>query len=409
MNTLRAIARAASDRLKHPAMMLAGLAAMMCSCSGHEDVPEPEMRQGTGLSIIIRAKGEDTRSGENGTWGGEYDGRMGTVAENTIAKESISLVIYDCTDGSVVDADTSAPGGTLEAFPIDSDMSAYRVLYHAGHVKFNDSHDYIAAIAVNTPHQPLNGLINSSFNFDVSLLNPEGGYEGALLPMFGFVRWNPKVLHSSETWNGQPTLGTISLLRSVCKVEVKLGDTSRASRLEFIDGEMPSFYMGGKLLNHTGTVAPDRSHWLDCAKAPHDITALDRDVTFNEYVSRPYCTTSDVVMTGISADRRSCYIYLPEAAGESVNGDEASPLRLNVPVQYTDGGVTRRITGTLFPSLPHTGGEDSKPVEGTDYTAWRLCRNHIYTFTITDFTDEQELTYKVGDTGSQTIYVPDYE
>lgn len=387
---------------------------MLSACSQDStcDGPDrPQGNQGPVLSIIVSTQGTETRGETDAgdTWGDEYTSDGGSKAENTIDPSEIYVTVHDCTTGKVVDTENSSPGGRLAIYPLTADSSAFRVLYDASHLDFEDSHDYLASVAVNMPSAPRNGIMDSSYAFDISGLNPEHGYQGARIPMFGFVRWNHAELHSSETWNGQPSLGTIHLLRAVCKIEVTLADTGRAAMLSFTDNDLPSLYHGGSLLNRKATVAPKRIVWLDPATPVYHLSDLSRGRAFNEIPSRPFSGEENTVLPGMSPDRRTAFIYLPEASAESIDRDLLQPLRLNVPVQYTDHDSVHYLTGTLFPSLPHTGGENSKPAPGADFEAWRLMRNHSYKFTITDFSDESGLTFSVASTTQAVINVPDYE
>lgn len=372
--------------------MMWGFAIIACACSDNTMQTEPEVAA-TGFSMIVRSRAQE---GVN-------------KGESLINPAEITAAIYDATTGKQIDKASSASGGKLQVFPIVSDGSAFRIFYDTGDMGLNDSHDYITAIAVNVPDTIDAGITDTGFKFDIDVLNATDGYKGMEIPMFGFKRWNPKTIGKYAEWNSQPSLGTIWLLRSVCKVEVTLGDTERARMLSFPDDEPPVFPYGSSLLNRTASIAPDASAWFDSPAKPAETDEMDEDAAFNECPSRPFVSSRDVVMSTFSDDRRSCYIYLPEASASTLEDDVVMPLRLNITAQYTDTNGTHRVRGTLFPSLPHSGGEDSKPLTGTDYNSWKLKRNHVYSFTITDFTDENGFSYKVADSEPVIINVPDYE
>ncbi|MDE6145760.1 MAG: hypothetical protein K2F96_05730, partial [Muribaculaceae bacterium] len=84
-------------------------------------------------------------------------------------------------------------------------------------------------------------------------------------------------------------------------------------------------------------------------------------------------------------------------------------LRLTVTINYQPPGAqAQTITGTLFPSIPYDETQQKYP-NGTDFNNWKLIRNHIYRFTITDFVDETSLKYQVSESGNKTVEVPDFD
>lgn len=402
------------------AMILVGL--MGCAATD-EPLPDPNTPglpadtddRDEYISLIVDTQQRSASRAD--TWGDDYESTDATAFENRIDPQKIHILIYDSA-GKLLGTVTSAPPAEQVKIYhfIDGNPSLYQVVFNASDIGIVKGRDYMAAVVANigSAYSP-KGIDGVTFNQSaLTGRNPADGvnYYGGAMPMFGFLRWHMGSFEQLEgQLNGFPSIGTVHMLRSVAKIEVALTNDfdkhPKAQFMTFDDGNPPRFSLAGRHLNALGNIAPAFSKWRN----KQTTTQLSFNDSFNENTSSRMGSASDnILFHATSADGRMRYIYVPEASGDGMSPNE-SPLRLDVTVSYNNpdegSGEPRTITGTLFPSIPY---DDStgRPVAGTDYTDWRLTRNHIYRFTITDFADETSLRYEVRTTQQQTIEVPDF-
>lgn len=425
-----------SALLKRRAIALGALAAAalggLTACDD-KDVPpswmDPDETGRTYLSMIITTGAEPTSRADDGAngWGDPYNDEDGTGIENRIDPGKVHVAVFDARTGASLGvASTTGNSTDVLVQPISKGTGLYNLYFDITDMGLQRGRDYVAAVVVNTANPPAGPTIDSDYVFTLQTLtggNPGTGadyYANGLLPMFGFVRWNMGEFKFPQQNPGYPSVGTVELMRSVCKIEVKITDDpafTNAPFMHFAEDELPRLAYAGRHVNRSGYVTPKRQHWIKQGKN------TTRDLTFAESHFENSSTRwnqnnpqDHVVFSACSPDKRSYYIYLPEASGQSMRPN-AQPLRLNVVIVFDDPDPSlpddsplkhRRITGTLFPSLPYTGAP-ATVAPGTDYTDWKLVRNHIYRFTLTDFIDETGLQYQVNEIKGVNVFVPDFD
>lgn len=404
-------------------LMLAGMSA----CDGKDEpIPAPDEPQDkeehTYITMIVRSSGTESRAEEGPTWGDNYNSKEGNYFENYIDPQRIHVAVYDAAGKTIADLYSGQNENKVMVQTISEKEGLHYVYFDISGLGLEDGKEYMVSVIANYEGRPTGLLLNDG-TFSLSKLsgpNPVVGpnyYNGAI-PMFGFLRWTFGEFSFPNGYDGFPSIGEIRLLRSVCKIEVSLTkDYNRYPNAEFMrfdEGLLPSLgFVSGRHINQTGRFTPNSTVWKTKTKTT-DLTFLE---SYYEYKDRWTSTTDSEHLTfpAYSEDGRTAYIYLPEASGASMYPNPDA-LRLYVSIIFDDPDPTlpedspkkhRKVTGTLFPSIEYNP-ESMLPYEDTDYNSWRLVRNHIYRFIVTDFIDETTLDYKVAQTQDKVITVPDF-
>ncbi len=422
------------------ALLMAGLSA--CDDKNEPGPSMPQLPEGrTFISVLVAADAPAARTADDGAvkWGDNYFNQQGNDFENHIRQERVHLAILKADGSPVAVSPSGVPLGNYYTADGDDDMlilplpgqsNMFYAYLDVTDLKLQKGQDYVVAVTANyydDSRPVISQISNSTFSLD-SLINVKGGggkdpldyYHGAI-PMFGLLRWTFGDYAEPDGYFDASSIGTVHMLRSVCKIEVLLPseeDSPIAKNLSF-DESLPPHLAGvsGTHLNAKGMITPQRNKWLATGiKSVKDITFAN---TYNElrsrWVSQVYDDKS-YYLPGMIKDKNGkttgYYIYLPEASAATM-APQVDPLRLNVTVTFTpDKGDTskrkRTVTGTLFPSIPYDEVNQCYPV-GTDFEAWKLVRNHIYRFIITDIADETSLEYRVNQPGQQIVNVPDFD
>lgn len=413
-------------RLLHAATMALAIALTGCDA---KDEPMPPADDATGeaaktyLSMLLNT-GSDrpaSRADSATGWYDPFDTESGNDIENRIDPKKINIAIYKA-DGTPLGTITSTGNSNgVKIYRFVNNPKLYQVVFDASGLGVMRGEEYIAAVTVNA-----DGSFNADdidhYTFSAASLtgvtNPADGpnyYSRGVLPMFGFIRWR---VGSTGTLGGQldgfPSIGTINLLRSVTKIEIAITQNydqfPDARYMTFDTSNPPRLGYAGHHTNSLGYTAPRMRNWIN-KSGTNELSFAE---SFHENSStRLASKTDNIYFHATSADGLMYYIYLPEASAESMRPNE-EPLRLNVSIDFNkpatgnDPAIRKNITGTLFPSLPYDD-KTGRPQAGTDYNSWRLMRNHIYRFTLTDFVDETSLGYIVTETRPQINFVPDFE
>ncbi len=398
------------------AVMLAALLPVLAGCSDADTSmtddplpPTPEVDlESTYLTMLIstRQSGPGSRADNALSWGDDYTGEQGNDLENYINPDRVSVALFKA-DGTPLGQVNSNPTNRLVRIkPYPGTPGLYQVVFNVTDIDITRGNDYIAAVVVNSDQAATAGQIDNAY-FNESTLtsgNPDGigsdYYSHGAIPMFGFLRWH---MGSFDFTPGFPSIGHISLIRSVAKVEVCL--PADKPELAFDPETPPYFGMAGRHLNSRGFAAPQKRRWI----GKNNTKELTFGESFNENTQqRRGSATADITMPGVSADGFTRYMYLPEASAASMHPGE-DPLRLYVTVTVSKPDRDPyTVTGVLFPSVPYDD-TTGKPQPGADYLSWKLVRNHIYRFTITGVSDENLLIYEVEQTEDKKIEVPDFE
>lgn len=420
--------------LRHlPAVAVVGIAlSCLCACHGKDHpipdpTPEEEEDMVEYLSISLNTNHSAlSRADEEGpTWGDPYTDEAGNLLENRISPKKIHVAIFDEDKNFIRLVSSADIDSKVTLYSVDQTTGLHHIVFNTTGLGIKRNKTYYSMVMVNftlPADLSFSNVDVEKLTFALSDLtgnNPTEGtgyYSKGYVPMFGFAAWKVGDFTFPEERPGFPSVATVDLIRSVCKIEVLLPteqESEIAPYLEFNDQIKPHLaYVSGKHLNKSGFVTPKKAIWLDDAiNESKDLKFADSySERVDRWVSADAANTNMYLPATITNDDGKIigyYIYLPEASGQSMRPyDDA--LRLNVSVKYTpEGGETRVITGTLFPSIAYDK-DTHAPADDVDYKRWKLYRNHIYRFTITGVSNETSLDYGVSVTGSQTIDVPDF-
>lgn len=407
-------------------IMLCALSA--CNETNEPEIPtpaptpeQPQLPDGhTYISIMVRTGATSSRADWEGpTWGDFYTEESASKFERTIDPNRIHVTVYDASGKTIGNLDSGDGSSDVVINTLSDEDGLYQIYFDISSLGLEEGEEYLASVIVNFAGVIDNGRVETTSFSMQNLIGTSGGtdptdYYRGRMPMFGFIRWTlGEHADQLETYQ-TPVIGTIELLRAVCKIEVRLGDPNRYPETQFmridLDNSPKLAYVKGRHINTTGYIAPAKSEWNDpLKKSTKDLTFQD---SFNELTSSRWtsATTEHLILPAHSADERMFYIYLPEASGVSM-APNFDPLRLNVTVTYdnpNDNKPARSVTGTLFPSIYYDEINQQYPVY-SNFNRWKLVRNHIYRFTITDIANETSLKYNVSVAGEQVITVPTFD
>lgn len=371
------------------------------------------------ITMIVRTSGAASRAeGDEGpTWGDFYNAETGNLFENHINPQLIHVAVYDADGNTIQDLYSGRNDKKVMIQSISDKEGLYYIYFDVSGLGMEKGKEYIASVIVNYEGTPIGSMLDDG-NFSLSTLTGPGTpvagenyYRGAI-PMFGFIRWTFGNYSFSDEHAGFPSIGEIDLIRSVCKIEVQLADKDNYPRTEYMtfpaDKKPRLSYVNGRQINNRGHMAPQKAKWLKPGmRQTKDLSFED---SFYEQARDRWTspTSEHLYFQATANNERCCYIYLPEASGASMTPN-LDALRLTVTINYQPPGAqAQTITGTLFPSIPYDETQQKYP-NGTDFNNWKLIRNHIYRFTITDFVDETSLKYQVSESGNKTVEVPDFD
>lgn len=405
-------------------MLLAGLSA--CEDTNEPSTPDSTLPEGhTYISMLVSTGAASRADFDGAYWGDSYNDEIATRLEKQIDPQKIHVAIFDNEGVPVADLYSGKNDNDVILRTISIEDGKYYIFFDISNLDLKDKENYVVAVLANYDAQftPASARIdNSTFSIN-SIIGAEGGknpqdYYKGVIPMFGFMRWTFCKFADPEDINEIPTIGIVKMIRAVCKIEVRLADPEqypRTARMTIDADRSPRLaYVNGRHINTRGHIAPAKYRWIN----PLKTSTLDLSFyeSFYELAGNRWTSTDTeanrkdhLFLPAHSADGRSYYVYLPEASGLSLEPNPDA-LRLNVTVNYDPGNgkPVRQITGTLFPSI-YYDEENQKYPDYVNYNRWKLVRNHIYRFTITDIADETNLKYNVSVTGEQTVNVPNFE
>lgn len=419
-NTLKSLRLTAARSLKLAAAALTLCALSACDDKNEPDMPGEPLPDGhTYISVMIQTGQSASRASqwEGPTWGDFYTPEEATKFERTIDPTKVHVALYDSEGKPIANLDSDGADSDVIIRTISEQEGIYQIFFDISNLDMGKGQEYVAAIIANYNGRPdAETIDNNTFNIQ-TLTGAAGGqnpldYYKGRMPMFGFIRWNYGQYADPETIDETPVIGKIELLRAVCKIEVMLGDPElypKCADMSIDTGDAAPHlaFVKGRHINTRGHVAPAKSVWLDPTKKnTANISFQDSffELTSNRWTSE---TSEHLYLPAWTADGKF-YIYLPEASGLSLNPN-FDALRLNVTVNYhPKDEVPRSITGTLFPSILYDQENQLYPAF-TNYTRWKLVRNHIYRFVITDIANETALKYNVSVAGDREINVPTFD
>ncbi|MBD5365342.1 MAG: hypothetical protein HDR79_10435 [Bacteroides sp.] len=433
-------------RLSRLPLMMAPL-ALLVGLSACDDKNEPltsspsgpELPEGrTFLTFVMSTDAQQSRAAAWGgpTWGDEYENEAGKDFEMKIRADRVHVAILKSDGTPILNSAGEAMGNYFTAnngadimlLPIPGNSYSFYAYIDVSDLRLSRGQDYIVAVTANYTNNDIPRiarLSDTTFRMDSlavhkpsETVDPTEYYNGGI-PMYGVLRWRCGTLDEPDGNYDPLSIGTVHMLRSVCKIEVLLPSEEQseiAPFIEFNDESKPHLaFVSGKHLNKTGFITPKKENWLNNSiiQTPN----ISFTNSYNERQDRWTAPNGEEPHLYLPAAIKNddgkimgYYIYLPEASGQSMEPyDDA--LRLNVSVNFTpEGEIARQrtITGTLFPSIPYDEEKQSYPADA-NYNRWKLTRNHIYRFTITGVANETSLVYRVSTSGTQIIDVPTFD
>lgn len=345
------------------ALLLVGLSA--CDDQNEPSGPSgPKLPEGrTYLSVVVTSDSPSGRAGEWGgpTWGDSYNNEDGNAFEKKIRQDRVHVAILKADGTPVGYNQDGVPKGNYYTGDVDDDImilpmpgneNTFYAYVDVTDLNLRKGTEYILAVTANYTNSSvpaINSISNTTFPLDSLAIHNEGEtidpteyYNGAL-PMFGVMRWKFGELEAKDGYFDTSTIGTVRMLRSVCKIEVLLPTEKQsniAPYLEFNDEIKPHLFLinGRRHINKSGFITPKKDNWLlPSIKQTTDISFIN---SFNERPDRWTSGNADdphLYLPATIRDKNNktigYYVYLPEASGESMNPFEDA-LRLNVSVKY---------------------------------------------------------------------------
>lgn len=298
-----------------------------------------------------------TASGNTSTRVGADEAGAGYENYIDIANRNFRFLLFDVDDDTFVYSftpqsitPTGASGGYAQTYEVEGEMPE-------AYADFN----YKVVVLANWPTYPSeNDLIGktiqticSEYAYDYT--TPFVPSESQLIPFYGVATINTTLRPDLSTH-----LGSIDLLRAMCKVEVKCS----------ADG----FTLKSVTLNRYSTKGM-------CA--PLNVNGnTESDWETNEQIHLPADNTVGTSLPLTSNPDGSFIAYVPE-----YNNADSKDAYLEVILQED---ATGKEVNLKSPNIYFRNYTDGNPIEGSDYD---LIRNHWYQFDITKVNDG-ELTFE---------------
>ena len=337
--------------VKYLMLLLAGILAASCIFDADQCVMPADKPHSVMFTVAL----DQQRT--KAPWSDPYDSETGVPFDYRIIPEDLRVVVY-AEDGTRVgvlqdlgywpinEAHTEfqfvgqLPPEFVEHYNTNRDKPKYRFMVLANCGDHSSGEEYIS--------------------YRQEQLNPAA--EGSAIPMWGVLEKEVTPLINSERLD----LGEIWLLRAAAKIEVKLSDKIKDTK---INSATLKYY------NQTGYVLPSGALSVD------DTRNLDQENCFRGYrhaaVNLPFYKDEQ---TG------SVYVYITEYNNMDYSGE-----RNKISLEFNIKGQNK----TFEDAISFCNYSSGKPVENSHYN---IVRNHIYEFEVLSIAgDNLELQYTVAD------------
>lgn len=301
---------------------------------------------------------DNTRGGDK--WKDDYTKEIGNTFEKRILPDALRVAIYTTENvklGEVQD---------IYYWPNNEEMTEYKFMgtmpeaftsHFMSLIENEETPVYKIMVLANCPEGD-----EADLTYHYSCLDRNSG----AIPM-----WGIKKVDLSELVNAQTEdIGTIQLLRSAAKLEVKLSDALKAKGT-VINEAYVNYY------NQTGYCLP--TGW-DKVERTEELSMTDCFRLYRHVALKQYFTAND--------DNTVFNVYVPEYDNSNINYAEG---KAKISLDITHNGQHRFIEDAIS-FCQYSNGS---PVENSDYN---IVRNHIYQYKIVKITGEDILLeYSVAD------------
>lgn len=302
---------------------------------------------------------DNTRGGDK--WEDDYTKEIGNTFEKRILPDALRVAIYTTENvklGEVQD---------IYYWPNNEEMTEYKFMgtmpeaftsHFMSLIENEETPVYKIMVLANCPEGD-----EAYLTYHYSCLDRKSG----AIPM-----WGIKKVDLSELVNAQTEdIGTIQLLRSAAKLEVKLSDALKAKGT-VINEAYVNYY------NQTGYCLPTGWDKVECTE---ELSMTDCFRLYRHVVAlKQYFTAND--------DNTVFNVYVPEYDNSNINYAEG---KAKISLDITHNGQRRFIEDAIS-FCQYSNGS---PVENSDYN---IVRNHIYQYKIVKITGEDILLeYSVAD------------
>lgn len=293
------------------------------------------------------------------TWNDDYTKDQGDAFENRILPDALRVSVYTTDNvklGEVQD---------IYYWPSNESFTEYKFM---GAMPDNFTSHFMSVIENGgNPVYKIMILANSpqgdeeNLTYDYTCLDTENG----AIPMWGIKTVDLSELAETDSKD----IGTIQLLRSAAKLEVKLSDALKGKGT-VINDVYVNYY------NQTGYCLP--SGW--------------NNVEYTEDLNMSGCFRlyrhTAVKRSFVSKNDGEFYVYVPEYDNTNVSYSEE---KAKISISITHNGKEKFIEDAIS-FCQYSGGS---PVSNSDYN---IVRNHIYLYRIVNIIgDDISLEYSVAD------------
>ena len=337
--------------VKYLMLLLAGIMAASCIFDADQCVMPADKPHSVMFTVAL----DQQRT--KAPWSDPYDSETGVPFDYRIIPEDLRVVVY-AEDGTRV--------GVLQDlgyWPINEAHTEFQfigqlpdefVTYYNEH---RDAQNYKFMVLANCGDHSSG---EEYISYSQAQLDPSAA--NSAIPMWGVLQAGVTPLLNDSSLD----LGTIWLLRAAAKIEVKLSDKIKDTK---INSATLKYY------NQKGYVLP--SSWSQVS----DTRGLDQDNCFRGYrhaaVNLPFYKDKE---TG------SVYVYVTEYNNMDYSGE-----RNKISLDFNIKGQNK----TFEDAISFCNYSSGKPVENSHYN---IVRNHIYEFEVLSIAgDNLELQYTVAD------------
>ena len=334
------------DRLKYIFILLS--VCTFSSCNSIMDDGACIEGDGVMRKVTFTLTVDDARKQTRAAWEDGYTSEVSVPFDNHIAYGGLKVLFFSENNGYLGEVKS------LMYWPINE--TEYRFAGDVTGLNLRNGTRYKIMVLANCPNSVDN--IEELYYELSSTTYPDGS-----IPMWGVQTFE-------ADGNEQQDAGTISLLRSMAKIEVVLSNEMRAN----------GFTLESAVLNHHNT----RGYCLPAGwNSVTHTNALDQELCHRAY----HAHVADPIALHEQLDGQRYILYVPE-----FNVLHTAVNRPNISVVLGDGSQMP----LEFPNAIRFGSYDANGtlVDGSEAN---IVRNHIYRFNIAGISSGLEIDYEVLD------------
>lgn len=344
--------------------LTAVMAAAMTACSDSEPAAAGENTEAN-VVVTIKAAPSAPQSRANVDWKDPNQEENGVGIENDI--NSLQIAIYDSDN-------TSSFVGIVSNLIMLSDNNGTR--QYVGKLPVKDDgtdiivkdKDYRVMVFANCEVTPETDITTMSFDRPIPPTTQ--------ISMWGVINSVKFTLDKTAAQQ----IGTIDLMRSMAKVEIKLSDDENNFITKLISAEISG-------ANTKGYILPAK--WNEISTT----SALEYDAPY-----RPLDSTSSTAITSETHTDNRIIFYLPETANN--NGS----VKISLTYEYKDSQNNTQTANASIDFANYTNGS-----VGTAPDYFNIVRNNLYRFTVKRTDMNISIQYTVCPINEYTVTPPTFD